>query len=142
MVTVHPHHRAEHPWHISFPRSSWAGGGSPKQSSKATGEDFLLQRVEELARRGDTLDLILTNKEGPVGNVKLKGSLGCSDREKSWKNARLQLPHSTALQAETELIRQRDTYNAARGLAGSNQRLSFPNCDPFSTLLLKKLKSN
>ncbi|GAB0188996.1 cAMP-dependent protein kinase inhibitor alpha [Grus japonensis] len=30
-------------------------------------------------RRGAMLDLVLTNKEGPVGNVKLKGSLGCSD---------------------------------------------------------------
>ncbi|PKU45926.1 hypothetical protein llap_3761 [Limosa lapponica baueri] len=28
--------------------------------------------------RGAMLDLILTNKEGPVGNVKLKGSLSCS----------------------------------------------------------------
>ncbi|GAB0193175.1 hypothetical protein GRJ2_001782800 [Grus japonensis] len=27
------------------------------------------------------LDLVLTNKEGLVGNVKLKGSLGCSDHE-------------------------------------------------------------
>ena len=27
------------------------------------------------------LDLVLTNKEGPVGNVKLKGSLGYSDHE-------------------------------------------------------------
>ena len=27
------------------------------------------------------LDLVLTNKEGLVGSVKLKGSLGCSDRE-------------------------------------------------------------
>ncbi|GAB0208676.1 hypothetical protein GRJ2_003333300 [Grus japonensis] len=27
------------------------------------------------------LDLILTNKEGLVGDVKLKGSLGCSDHE-------------------------------------------------------------
>ncbi|GAB0199162.1 mitochondrial enolase superfamily member 1 [Grus japonensis] len=27
------------------------------------------------------LDLVLTNKEGMVGNVKLKGSLGCSDHE-------------------------------------------------------------
>ncbi|GAB0176549.1 hypothetical protein GRJ2_000120100 [Grus japonensis] len=27
------------------------------------------------------LDLVLTNKEGLVGNVKLKGSLGCSDQE-------------------------------------------------------------
>jgi len=27
------------------------------------------------------LDLVLTNKEGLVGNEKLKGSLGCSDHE-------------------------------------------------------------
>ena len=27
------------------------------------------------------LDLVLTNKEGLVGNVRLKGSLGCSDHE-------------------------------------------------------------
>ena len=27
------------------------------------------------------LDLVLTNKEGLVGNVKLKGSLGCSGHE-------------------------------------------------------------
>ena len=27
------------------------------------------------------LDLVLTNKEGLVGNVKLKGSLGCSDHK-------------------------------------------------------------
>ena len=28
------------------------------------------------------LDLVLTNKKGLVGNVKFKGSLGCSDHEK------------------------------------------------------------
>ncbi|GAB0187715.1 nucleoside diphosphate kinase 6 [Grus japonensis] len=32
-------------------------------------------------RRGAMLDLGLTNKEGLVGNVKLKGSLGCNDHE-------------------------------------------------------------
>ncbi|GAB0204607.1 mitochondrial enolase superfamily member 1 [Grus japonensis] len=32
-------------------------------------------------RRGAMLDFILTNKEGLVGDVKLKGSLGCSDHE-------------------------------------------------------------
>ncbi|GAB0186969.1 mitochondrial enolase superfamily member 1 [Grus japonensis] len=31
--------------------------------------------------RGAILDLVLTNKEGLVGNVKLKGSHGCSDHE-------------------------------------------------------------
>lgn len=32
-------------------------------------------------RRGAVLDLILTNKEGLVGNVKLKGSLNMIDHE-------------------------------------------------------------
>ncbi|KAK4823706.1 hypothetical protein QYF61_005772 [Mycteria americana] len=36
---------------------------------------------EEPTRKGDMLDLALTNKEGLVGSVKLKGSLGCSDHE-------------------------------------------------------------
>ncbi|PKU33645.1 glycerol kinase [Limosa lapponica baueri] len=43
--------------------------------------NFLLQVTEEPTRRGAMLDLVLTNKEGLVGNVKLKGSLGCSDHE-------------------------------------------------------------
>ncbi|GAB0178252.1 hypothetical protein GRJ2_000290500 [Grus japonensis] len=33
-------------------------------------------------RRGAMLDLIVTNKEGLVGDGKLKGSLGCSDHER------------------------------------------------------------
>ncbi|PKU35904.1 rna-directed dna polymerase from mobile element jockey-like [Limosa lapponica baueri] len=37
--------------------------------------------VEEPMRKGAMLDLVLTNKEGLVGNVKLKGSLGCSDHK-------------------------------------------------------------
>jgi len=32
-------------------------------------------------RRGAMLDLVVTNKQGLVGNVKLKGSLGCSDHQ-------------------------------------------------------------
>ncbi|GAB0205044.1 mitochondrial enolase superfamily member 1 [Grus japonensis] len=43
--------------------------------------NFLLQVIEEPMRRSAMLDLILTNKEGLVGNVKLKDSLGCSDHE-------------------------------------------------------------
>jgi len=32
-------------------------------------------------RRGARLDFVLTTKKGLVGNVKHKGSLGCSDHE-------------------------------------------------------------
>jgi len=42
-------------------------------------DNFLLQVTEEPTRRGAMLDLVLINKEGLVGNVKLKGSLGCSN---------------------------------------------------------------
>ena len=38
--------------------------------------------IEEPARRVTVLDLILNNKDRLVGNVKLKGSLDCSDHEK------------------------------------------------------------
>ncbi|PKU36054.1 rna-directed dna polymerase from mobile element jockey-like [Limosa lapponica baueri] len=38
--------------------------------------------VEELTRRGVLLDLVLTNKEGLVEDIKVGGSLGCSDHEK------------------------------------------------------------
>ncbi|PKU28198.1 glycerol kinase [Limosa lapponica baueri] len=44
-------------------------------------DNFILQMAEEPMMRGAMLDIVLTNKEGLVGNVKLKGSLGCSDHE-------------------------------------------------------------
>ncbi|GAB0205231.1 hypothetical protein GRJ2_002988700 [Grus japonensis] len=44
-------------------------------------DNFLLQMTEEPTRRCAMVALILTNKEGLVGNVKLKGSLGCSDHK-------------------------------------------------------------
>ncbi|PKU46242.1 pecanex-like protein hypothetical protein [Limosa lapponica baueri] len=37
--------------------------------------------IEEPMRKGAMLDLVFTNKEGLVGNVKFKGSLSCSDHE-------------------------------------------------------------
>jgi len=37
--------------------------------------------IEETTTRGATLDLVLTTKEGLVGNAKLKGSLDCRDHE-------------------------------------------------------------
>lgn len=43
--------------------------------------NLFLQVIEEPTRRGAMLDLVLANKEGLEGNVKLQGSLGCSDHE-------------------------------------------------------------
>lgn len=44
-----------------------------RRSLKCTGTNFLLQ-IKEPTKRGARLDLILTNEEGLVGNVKLQGS--------------------------------------------------------------------
>jgi len=46
------------------------------------GDDFLLQVIGEITTmRGVMLDLVLINKEGLMGNVKVKGSRGCNDHE-------------------------------------------------------------
>jgi len=44
-------------------------------------DNFPVQVTEQPMRRCAMLDLILTNKEGLVGNVKVNSSLGCSDHE-------------------------------------------------------------
>ncbi|GAB0208629.1 hypothetical protein GRJ2_003328600 [Grus japonensis] len=70
---------------FNHPDICWRGNAAEhKQSRKfleCTDDNFLLQVIEEPTRRGAMLDLVLTNKEGLVGDVKLKGSLGCSDHE-------------------------------------------------------------
>ncbi|PKU48939.1 glycerol kinase [Limosa lapponica baueri] len=45
--------------------------------------NFLTQVVEEPTRKGVLLDLVLTNKEGLVEDIKVGGSLCCSDHEKT-----------------------------------------------------------
>jgi len=44
-------------------------------------DNFLIPVVEEPTRKGALLDLVLTNKEGLVEDVKVGGRLGCSDHE-------------------------------------------------------------
>lgn len=44
-------------------------------------DNFFFQVMEELLRKSAMMDFVLTNKEGLVGNVKLKGSLSCSSQE-------------------------------------------------------------
>ncbi|GAB0175850.1 hypothetical protein GRJ2_000050200 [Grus japonensis] len=62
-------------------RDSTSGHKQPMRFLECIDDNFLLQVIEEPTRRGAILDLVLTNQEGLVGNVKLKGSLGCSDHE-------------------------------------------------------------
>ncbi|GAB0202872.1 hypothetical protein GRJ2_002752800 [Grus japonensis] len=62
-------------------RDNAAGHKQSRKFLECVDDKFLLQVTEEPTRRGAMLDLIVTNKEGLVGDVKLKGSLGCSDHE-------------------------------------------------------------
>ncbi|GAB0197130.1 hypothetical protein GRJ2_002178300 [Grus japonensis] len=70
---------------FSHPDICWRDNAAERKQSRrfleCIDDNFLLQVIEEPTRRGAMLDLILTNKEGLVGDVKLKGSLGCSDHE-------------------------------------------------------------
>ncbi|GAB0179105.1 hypothetical protein GRJ2_000375800 [Grus japonensis] len=70
---------------FNHPDSCWRDNTAAHKQSRrfleCVDDNFLLQVTEEPRRRGIMLDLVLTNKEGLVGNAKLKGSLGCSDRE-------------------------------------------------------------
>lgn len=44
-------------------------------------DHFLLQVIKETMRRGTTLHLVLISTEILVGNVKVKGILGCSEHD-------------------------------------------------------------
>jgi len=62
-------------------RDNTTGHRQARRFLECVEDNFLLQVIEEPTKRGTKLDLVLTNKEGLVGNVKVKGSLGCSDHE-------------------------------------------------------------
>jgi len=59
-------------------RDSTVGHKQSRSFVECIDDSFLLHVIEEPTRRGAMLDLVLTNKEGLVRNVKLKGTLGCS----------------------------------------------------------------
>ncbi|GAB0181498.1 hypothetical protein GRJ2_000615100 [Grus japonensis] len=62
-------------------RDNTAGNKQSRRFLECVDDNFLLEVIEEATRTGAMLDLVLTNKEGLAGNVKLKGSFGCSDHE-------------------------------------------------------------
>ncbi|GAB0177964.1 hypothetical protein GRJ2_000261700 [Grus japonensis] len=70
---------------FNHPDICWRDNAAERKQSRKflerADDNFLLPVTEKPTRRGAMLDLILTNKEGLVGDVKLKGSLGCSDHE-------------------------------------------------------------
>ncbi|GAB0180562.1 hypothetical protein GRJ2_000521500 [Grus japonensis] len=70
---------------FKHPSTCWRDNSAGHKQSRgfleSIDDNFLLQVIEEPMRKGPLLDLLLTNKEGLVGDVKVKGSLGCSDHE-------------------------------------------------------------
>ncbi|GAB0186773.1 hypothetical protein GRJ2_001142600 [Grus japonensis] len=62
-------------------RDNTAGHKQSRRFLECIDDNFLLDVTEKPTRRGAMLDLVLTNEEELVGNVKLKGSFGCSDHE-------------------------------------------------------------
>ena len=70
---------------FNYPDICWmtntARHARSRQFLQCIEDNFLMQVVEEPTRGGALLDLILTNKEGLVKEVKVGGSLGCSDHE-------------------------------------------------------------
>ncbi|GAB0205799.1 hypothetical protein GRJ2_003045500 [Grus japonensis] len=62
---------------FNHPDICWRDNAAERKQSRkfleCVDDNFLLQVIEEPTRRGAMLDLVLTNKEGLVGDMKLKG---------------------------------------------------------------------
>ncbi|PKU39914.1 rna-directed dna polymerase from mobile element hypothetical protein [Limosa lapponica baueri] len=102
-------------------RDNTAGYKRSRRFLECIDDNFLLQVVEEPMRRGAVLGLVLTNKEGLVGNVKLKGNLGCSDHEMVEFKIHL---HQRGLQPHTAQVTEgkgRDRENEEPPTVGKDQ---------------------
>jgi len=75
-----------------------------------------MQMMEEPKRRGALLDLVLTNKEGLVENVKAGGSLGSSDHE--MVNFRILHGRNRAISRITALEFRRAIFGLFKELLG------------------------
>jgi len=70
---------------FNHPEICWEGHTARHKLSRCflqcIDDNFLTQVVEKPTRRGVLLDLVLTKEEGLDGNVRVRESLGCSDRD-------------------------------------------------------------
>ncbi|GAB0206941.1 hypothetical protein GRJ2_003159700 [Grus japonensis] len=102
------------------PDICWKGNTARHTQSRmflqSTDDNFLTQVVEEPTRRGVLLDLVLTNKEGLVGDVKAGGSLGCSDHE--MVEFRILRGRSRAISRITTLDFRRANFGLFKDLLG------------------------
>ncbi|GAB0206526.1 hypothetical protein GRJ2_003118200 [Grus japonensis] len=105
---------------LNHPDICWKGNTARHAQSRrflqSIDDNFLTQVVEEPTRRGVLLDLVLTNKEGLVGDVKVGGSLGCSDHE----NVEFRILHgrSRAMSRITTLDFRRANFGLFKDLLG------------------------
>jgi len=75
-----------------------------------------MQVVEDPTRKGSLLDLVLTNKEGLVENVKVGGRLSCSDHE--MVEFRIQRGGSRAISRIKTLDLRRADFGLVKELLG------------------------
>jgi len=85
---------------------------------QSTDDNFLTQVVEQPTRRGVLLDLVLTNTEGLVDDVKVGGSLRCSDH--GMVKFRILHGGSRAISRITTLDFRRANFGLLRDLLGRN----------------------
>lgn len=71
---------AQHMWVSHWRINSRLGQKQSRRFLKCT-DDHVLCKCYRNQPEGAVLDPVLTSKEGLVGNLKLKGNLGCSDHE-------------------------------------------------------------
>jgi len=62
-------------------RDNTVGHEQSRRFLEYISDNFQTQVIEEPIRRGALMDLILTDKEGLTGDVKVEGILGCCDHE-------------------------------------------------------------
>ena len=60
--------------------SGMAGGRQSRRFLDSAEDNFLVQVIDGPTQGEALLDLVLTNKEESIREVKIGGSLGCSDR--------------------------------------------------------------
>ncbi|GAB0206727.1 hypothetical protein GRJ2_003138300 [Grus japonensis] len=108
---------------FKHPDICWKGNTARHAQSRrflqSINDNFLTQVVEEPTRRGVLLllDLVLTNKEGLAGDVKVEGSLGCRDHE--MVEFRILRGRSRAVSRITALDFRRANFGLFKDLLGT-----------------------
>ena len=63
-----------------------AGGRQSSRFLESVKDNFLVQVIDGPTQGGALLDLVVTNEEESIREVKIGGSLGCSDHALWWSS--------------------------------------------------------